>query len=464
MTVTAEPDTSAPSASVAKPPTPSRDPTTAPTVTPQPTPSPTSPPEADWAIVKRANPLANKLILKVVLDEKVPESLLNKVSWQIRNDDLSYELLDISYYIDGMDTDRGSSWGLVRFEGSTLDSISIHGLTTEDEQRLLAEPLPDAQKIIGRYISEQSGPLSGILTVYIDQGDPFMQRITKDGDISTYELSETPVTAGRRFKILVFKEDYIVIEQGPEGRLLNYSTSGLFEVAHPVELPFTPTAAAMATATPTPAPTEYVVQSGDTLRSIAQQFGTTVDDLIDANDIEDPNLIRTGATLRLPASTTAAVADATTLASASPTPTGTPAPTPGTCPTAAEAAYMLRLSEQLAIIGDAAVALGDLLMLGGENPLLFFTDNFRIAFGVQAAVLMIGSQHILDLDAPNSTQAQEIHRLSSSMARKSIDSAEALIEGIDNFDADKIEEGGQLIEEAAGYFPDMQRLLEGFCE
>ena len=45
---------------------------------------------------------------------------------------------------------------------------------------------------------------------------------------------------------------------------------------------------------------EYVIQAGDTLREIAKACGLTVQDLVDANNIENPNLIRKGATLVIP--------------------------------------------------------------------------------------------------------------------------------------------------------------------
>lgn len=48
-----------------------------------------------------------------------------------------------------------------------------------------------------------------------------------------------------------------------------------------------------------PEPQRYVVQPGDTLYSIAQANGTTVDALIRLNDIRTPNLIFPGQTLRL---------------------------------------------------------------------------------------------------------------------------------------------------------------------
>ena len=75
----------------------------------------------------------------------------------------------------------------------------------------------------------------------------------------------------------------------------------------------TPTATAAGSATaevtplPTPTPTpqpspfsEYVVQSGDSLSSIAQQFGTTADELARINGITDPNTLDIGQKLQVP--------------------------------------------------------------------------------------------------------------------------------------------------------------------
>ena len=56
------------------------------------------------------------------------------------------------------------------------------------------------------------------------------------------------------------------------------------------------------TPTPAPTPSEYVVQVGDTLRDIAHRFDTTIERLVATNDLEDPDLIRAGATLQIPAS------------------------------------------------------------------------------------------------------------------------------------------------------------------
>jgi LysM repeat protein len=51
--------------------------------------------------------------------------------------------------------------------------------------------------------------------------------------------------------------------------------------------------------TPTPAGL-YVVQRGDTLSSLAEDFGTTVEEIMAANGLTDPNAIQTGQTLIIP--------------------------------------------------------------------------------------------------------------------------------------------------------------------
>ncbi len=55
-----------------------------------------------------------------------------------------------------------------------------------------------------------------------------------------------------------------------------------------------------ASAASDPVPRYYVVQAGDTLWSIARRFNTTVQDLVEANDIEDPGLINVGQRLVIP--------------------------------------------------------------------------------------------------------------------------------------------------------------------
>jgi membrane-bound lytic murein transglycosylase D len=50
---------------------------------------------------------------------------------------------------------------------------------------------------------------------------------------------------------------------------------------------------------------EYIVERGNTLSTIAQQFGVSVSDLMEINDLRNRHLIRTGQTIRLPLPPTA---------------------------------------------------------------------------------------------------------------------------------------------------------------
>jgi LysM repeat protein len=60
----------------------------------------------------------------------------------------------------------------------------------------------------------------------------------------------------------------------------------------------TPTATPQPTATavpsPTPEPVVHVVQAGDSLAAIAQAYGVTLQAIVEANNIQDPNTIRVG--------------------------------------------------------------------------------------------------------------------------------------------------------------------------
>lgn len=93
---------------------------------------------------------------------------------------------------------------------------------------------------------------------------------------------------------------------------------------------------------------QYVVQAGDTLASIAQRFGTTVEAIVRANNLTDPNLIFVGQVLTIP----------TGGIPIPPTPPPTPiSPAPGLCP---------RL--QRGSRGAAVTRLQTLLRNAGLNP------------------------------------------------------------------------------------------------
>jgi LysM repeat protein len=84
----------------------------------------------------------------------------------------------------------------------------------------------------------------------------------------------------------------------------------------------TPTPTDTETGTPEPEPVFYVVQDGDTLWDIAQQFGVTVDDIVAANNLPDAAAISIGQELYIP------VDGDLTPRTRTPTPTPSPTATP----------------------------------------------------------------------------------------------------------------------------------------
>lgn len=95
---------------------------------------------------------------------------------------------------------------------------------------------------------------------------------------------------------------------------------------------------------------QYIVQPGDTLAIIAQKFGTTVEAIVRANNITNPNLIYVGQVLTIPSGTVPPVPV--------PPPVPTPPPAPGPlCP-------VLRRGDR----GPAVRRLQQLLQNAGVSP------------------------------------------------------------------------------------------------
>ena len=70
--------------------------------------------------------------------------------------------------------------------------------------------------------------------------------------------------------------------------------------ASPTAVLVIPTEIPTPTPTPTPEAFVYVVKEGDTLASIAAEFGTSLDEIIAVNEFEDPNIISIGQKVEIP--------------------------------------------------------------------------------------------------------------------------------------------------------------------
>jgi LysM repeat protein len=83
---------------------------------------------------------------------------------------------------------------------------------------------------------------------------------------------------------------------------LTAACGGTGDAGDPINLVVTPvpTATIPPEALPTLPPVTYTVKPGDTLSGIADLFGVTVDDIVRANNIADPNALQVGQVLIIP--------------------------------------------------------------------------------------------------------------------------------------------------------------------
>jgi LysM repeat protein len=92
----------------------------------------------------------------------------------------------------------------------------------------------------------------------------------------------------------------------------------------PTAIPLATTAATATTALSVGASDQYVVQSGDTLLSIAAQFGVSVDAIMDLNNLDNPDFVFVGQRLAVPTGGNQSVALAQNNSTTVPTPTPLP--------------------------------------------------------------------------------------------------------------------------------------------
>ncbi len=119
-------------------------------------------------------------------------------------------------------------------------------------------------------------------------------------------------------------------------------------------------------ATFTPLPSEYVVQSGDTLGAIAATFGVTVEELVALNNLANPDLIDVGTVLRLPPAGDAAEPSPSPAASAS-------APSPAGATADATSASSTTAAATTAPSSSTPAAVATLGVSYGERPIEHYT-------------------------------------------------------------------------------------------
>lgn len=84
--------------------------------------------------------------------------------------------------------------------------------------------------------------------------------------------------------------------------LLTSACGGTGDTGDPIKLVITPVPSPTIPpeALPTVPPVTYTVKPGDTLSGIADLFGVSVDDIVRANNIADPNALQVGDVITIP--------------------------------------------------------------------------------------------------------------------------------------------------------------------
>lgn len=83
-------------------------------------------------------------------------------------------------------------------------------------------------------------------------------------------------------------------------RQLNYLLDDKIFVGQILQMPYREGVTAEGAPTPTPAPYRYTVEEGDSLGTIAQQFGVSAVSIMEANNLQDPNNVYVGQPLVIP--------------------------------------------------------------------------------------------------------------------------------------------------------------------
>ncbi len=167
--------------------------------------------------------------------------------------------------------------------------------------------LENAETVAKTKISEQSQSTeaSAAASQTVPQLDEVQVSIeTASADIEAdIELEPSAETSAESAEVETIQRALIQSATLPASREVEIADASLAEQNIAESAPVV-----AALATPAQVLTSYQVQSGDTIASIASSLGTTAAELISANDLVDPDIIMTGTTLVVPASSGGKVA------------------------------------------------------------------------------------------------------------------------------------------------------------
>ncbi|MGB3788809.1 MAG: peptidoglycan DD-metalloendopeptidase family protein [Phormidesmis sp.] len=196
---------------------------------------------------------------------------------------------------------EGGSAGLITANQSALENAETVARAKISEQSQPAEELASASQIVPQLDEAQVSV--EIASAYIEL-DHSAETSADSANVESANVESANVESAKVATAEVAATEVVTAERAviqpvapPASVEIEIADASLAEQADVVES--APVVAALAT--PAQPFASYQVQSGDTIASIASSLGTTAADLISANGLVDPDIIMTGATLIVPA-------------------------------------------------------------------------------------------------------------------------------------------------------------------
>ena len=130
--------------------------------------------------------------------------------------------------------------------------------------------------------------------------------------------------------------------------------------------------------------------------------------------------------------------------------------------TAEELLYFAKVNEIVLPLGEAISELGALSAQAGENPLLFFDDDWTLQVAFSLIYMDVGSEELLELEAPTG-RTEGFHDIIVLMAEAVALTVDFYTVGVDELDEDKIEEATAQLGLVAVYATDAANIRESVC-
>ena len=189
-----------------------------------------TPDDEGYTVVSEEIDKPFRRIVEIILKEKVSIETLEAISREIKSDDRQrYDTVIIQYWPLDFDVGSNGPWAQGRFTPEL--EVRIHGFTIEEEQSLLAEPVPASWQVVGRWIDDDAS--ATLRTIFVDNGRLFMEQNKKASGPVTDELVKCQSSRGHCFQTNG-RWDFVI---DSHARLLVFDSGDLISIHRTIKSP-----------------------------------------------------------------------------------------------------------------------------------------------------------------------------------------------------------------------------------